>query len=48
MTQHNFDCKIVYNIDAKSINYDAKKFYINDNSSSCEKNLKTYLAKAAK
>ncbi len=22
MTQHNFDCKIVYNNDAKSINYD--------------------------
>ncbi len=32
MTPHNFDCKIVYNIDTKSVNYDAKKFYINDTS----------------
>ncbi len=35
MTPHNFDCKIVYNSDTKSVNYDAKMFYINDNIWSC-------------
>ncbi len=32
MTPHNFSCKIVYNIDAMNVSYDAKKFYINDTS----------------